>query len=221
MIAPSIGDLFTNSLGDGGWVYGPAVRRQQKQQTKSAGRPPNATPPTVFNLFAVRYAPGVSPTAAFASLRRQFGATVLRQLPSEDVINLQSVDGLPAVLAGLVLLLGVATVGNSLITSVRRRRRDFAILKTIGFTPRQVARVVAWQATIVLPRRFGGGHSAWHRRWKMGMEPGRFQCRVDLSSIGANRRSGADDPGNIGGLQRHGCPSGLGCVTGGPVEGDA
>jgi putative ABC transport system permease protein len=117
----------------------------------------------------VRYAPGVSPTAAFASLRRQFGQTVLRQLPSEDVINLQSVDGLPVVLAGLVLLLGVATVGNSLITSVRRRRRDFAILKTIGFTPRQVARVVAWQATtfslvavlVGIPIGIAGGRWAW------------------------------------------------------------
>jgi ABC-type antimicrobial peptide transport system permease subunit len=170
MIAPSIGDLFTNSLGDGGWVYGPAVRRQEQQQTASGGSTSNATPPTVFNLFAVRYASGVSPTAAFASLRRQFGPTVLRQLPSEDVINLQSVDGLPVVLAGLVLVLGVATVGNSLITSVRRRRRDFAILKTIGFTPHQVARVVAWQATMFslvalvvgIPLGIAGGQWAWN-----------------------------------------------------------
>jgi len=170
MISPSIGDLFTNSLGVGGWVYGPAVKRQQQQQTKPAGsKTSSATPPTVFNLFAVRYAPGVSSTAAFASLRHEFGPTVLRQLPSEDVINLQSVDGLPLVLAGLVLVLGVATVGNSLITSVRRRLRDFAILKTIGFTPRQVAGVVAWQATtfsfvalvVGIPLGIAGGRWAW------------------------------------------------------------
>jgi ABC-type antimicrobial peptide transport system permease subunit len=30
---------------------------------------------------------------------------------------------------------------------VRRRRRDLAILKAIGFGPRQVAAVVGWQAT--------------------------------------------------------------------------
>jgi putative ABC transport system permease protein len=76
---------------------------------------------------------------------------------------------LPGVLAVLVLVLGVATVGNSLITSVRRRRRDFAILKTIGFTPRQVARVVAWQATtfsvvalvLGIPLGIAGGRWAW------------------------------------------------------------
>ena len=51
------------------------------------------------------------------------------------------------VLAGLVVVLGLVTVGNTVINSVRRRRRDLAILKTIGFTRRQVAIVVAAQAT--------------------------------------------------------------------------
>jgi ABC-type lipoprotein release transport system permease subunit len=141
MIAPSVGDVFTNGLGEGGWVYGPAVRRGQASSQNGA------TPPTVFNLFAVRFRPGVSSTAAVASLRREFGFTVLPHVPSEDVINLQSVDHLPYVLAGLVVLLGLVTVGNTVISSVRRRRRDLAILKTIGFTRRQVAGVVAAQAT--------------------------------------------------------------------------
>jgi ABC-type antimicrobial peptide transport system permease subunit len=117
----------------------------------------------------MRYAPGVSKAAAYASLRRQFGATVLRQLPSEDVINLQSVDGPPTVLAGLVVLLGVATVGNALVSSVRRRRRDFSILRTLGFVRRQLMLVVCWQATsfsilallLGLPLGLVGGHWAW------------------------------------------------------------
>jgi ABC-type lipoprotein release transport system permease subunit len=50
-------------------------------------------------------------------------------------------------LAGLVGLLGVASVGNTLVASVRQRRRDLAVLKTIGMVRRQVAAVVAWQAT--------------------------------------------------------------------------
>jgi ABC-type lipoprotein release transport system permease subunit len=36
-----------------------------------------------------------------------------------------------------------------LIASVRRRRRDLALLKTIGFSRRQIASVVAWQASVV------------------------------------------------------------------------
>jgi hypothetical protein len=147
MIVPSVGDLFSNELGDGGWVYGPAVRKQQAQQQAGSSGGSNVTPPTVFNLFAVRYAKGVAPNAAYASLHNQFGPIVMRWLPSEDVLNLESVDRLPLILAGLVGLLGAAIVGNTMITSVRRRRRDLAVLKTIGLTPRQVASVIAWQAT--------------------------------------------------------------------------
>jgi ABC-type lipoprotein release transport system permease subunit len=166
MIAPSVGDLFRNNMADGGWVYGPAVRTQQAQ---TPANPNSSVPPTVFTLFAVRYKQGVSQTAAFASLQHNFGRTVLTQLPSEDVLNLQSVDRLPTLFAGLVALLGVATVGNTLVASVRQRRRDLAILKTIGFVRRQVAAVVAWQATSVslvallvgLPLGVAIGRLAW------------------------------------------------------------
>jgi ABC-type antimicrobial peptide transport system permease subunit len=38
-------------------------------------------------------------------------------------------------------------VGHALVTSVRRRRRDLAVLKTLGFDRRQIRASVAWQAT--------------------------------------------------------------------------
>ncbi len=167
MIAPSVGDLFTNNMGEGGWVYGPAVREQLAQTPANSN---SSVPSTVFSLFAVRYAPGVSHTAALASLRHSFGRTVLRQLPSENVLNLQSVDHLPTLLAGLVALLGVATVGNTLVASVRQRRRDLAVLKTLGFVRRQVAAVVSWHATSValvallvgIPLGVASGRWAWN-----------------------------------------------------------
>ena len=40
--------------------------------------------------------------------------------------------------------------GLRLISTVRRRRRDFALLKTIGLTRRQLAAVVAWQSSVVV-----------------------------------------------------------------------
>ncbi len=36
----------------------------------------------------------------------------------------------------------------TLVASVRQRRRDLALLKTIGFVRRQLAAAVAWQATV-------------------------------------------------------------------------
>ena len=45
------------------------------------------------------------------------------------------------------MLLGIATVGNTLITSIRVRRRELAVQKTLGFTRRQITATVAWQMT--------------------------------------------------------------------------
>ena len=40
-------------------------------------------------------------------------------------------------------------MGHALVSSVRRRRRDFAILLTLGLLKREVGYVVAWQASVV------------------------------------------------------------------------
>jgi len=104
---------------------------------------PDAAP----SVFLVEYAPDADPDAAFQSLRRDFGRIVLRPLANEEVENLARVGGLPFVLAGLLAVLGVGTLGHTLVTSIRYRRRDLAVLKTLGFLRRQVRATVAWQAT--------------------------------------------------------------------------
>jgi FtsX-like permease family len=121
------------------------------------------------NQFLVQYAPGAEEEAAFASLRRDFGRTVLRALAPDEVENLRRVRGLPFALAALLAALGAATLGHLLVTSVRRRRRDLAVLKTIGFVRSQVSATVAWQATTLaavalavgLPLGAAAGRWAW------------------------------------------------------------
>ena len=49
--------------------------------------------------------------------------------------------------SGLAAGAGVA-LGLTLVASVRRRRRDLALLKTLGFTRNQLAETVAWQASV-------------------------------------------------------------------------
>jgi len=51
--------------------------------------------------------------------------------------------GLNAIAAG-----AVAALGLTLFASVRRRRRDLALLRTLGFTQRQLRATIAWQATV-------------------------------------------------------------------------
>ena len=76
------------------------------------------------------------------------GLEVAVQRPS-DVIAYERARTTPIVLAGLLALLALVTVAHALVTSVQRRRRDLARLKTLGFTRGQVSGTVAWQASTI------------------------------------------------------------------------
>lgn len=105
-----------------------------------------------YGVFYIRYAPGADPAAALRSLRQpRSGVEQDVELPRPpiDVENLGRVGNLPHVLAGLLALLATSALAHLLVTSIRRRRRDLAILKTIGFVRGQVSAMVAWQATMV------------------------------------------------------------------------
>jgi ABC-type antimicrobial peptide transport system permease subunit len=73
------------------------------------------------------------------------------------------------VLAGLLVVMALAALANTLVSSIRRRRRDLAILKTLGFLGRQVSATTAWQATTLaaaallvgLPLGVAAGRITW------------------------------------------------------------
>ncbi|HEV2809287.1 MAG TPA: FtsX-like permease family protein [Acidimicrobiales bacterium] len=119
--------------------------------------------------FPADYAAGVDPDDASAALQADWGKTVLRWVPPDQVENLRQVGGLPRVLAGVVAILAVSTLVHTLVTSVRHRRSDLAVLKALGFSRRQVWATVAWQATTLaalallagLPLGLAGGRWAW------------------------------------------------------------
>jgi hypothetical protein len=102
------------------------------------------------NVFVVRFKPGVQQSAAVKRLQADFPGTVLTALRPADVENLRRVSALPSVLAALFAGVALLTVGHMLVSSVRRRRHDVAILRTMGFVRRQVSAAVAWQATTVV-----------------------------------------------------------------------
>src|SRR5205807_3493481 len=112
---------------------------------------PAGAPPDLDNLV-VRFAPGVDAAAArvrLAEVVAPFGPTFVVVGPDKpnDVVNFGRVQGLPLALAGLMAALAAATLAHLLVTSIRRRGRELAIVKTLGFVPRQVRTAVAWQAT--------------------------------------------------------------------------
>jgi ABC-type antimicrobial peptide transport system permease subunit len=62
---------------------------------------------------------------------------------------LQQVDNLPLILGGLLALLATVAVGHAVILGIRRRRRELAVLRTIGFRRRDVRAAIAYQSTIL------------------------------------------------------------------------
>ena len=144
---------------------GKGVMVQMEVFRRLAPSPEAAYPST----FLVRLTPGADRERAVAAFRRDFGSFVFRPRPHVEVRNLQRVGGLPGLLAGLVALLALAMMTHTLVTSVRRRRRDLAVLKTLGFVRGQVAATIAWQATtfavvalaIGLPLGLAAGRWAW------------------------------------------------------------
>ena len=100
------------------------------------------------NVFLVTLRKPVSPTA-LSRLRQQFPGTVLPATPPPEVRDLSGATALPLALALVLMLLACGTIAHTLLTSVRQRRRELAVLKTLGFVTRQVRATVAWQATAI------------------------------------------------------------------------
>ena len=75
--------------------------------------------------------------------------------------------------------MALVAVGFALVTAVRRRRRDLAVLKTLGFDRRQVRVTVAWHATTVAAIGLLVGIP-------LGMAVGRFVWRAVADELGVS-----------------------------------
>jgi ABC-type lipoprotein release transport system permease subunit len=75
---------------------------------------------------------------------------VVSVLKPAEIVDDGTIQAIPTYL-GLALAAGaVVALGLTLVASVRRRRRDLALLKALGLTGRQLAAVVSWQSTFAV-----------------------------------------------------------------------
>jgi predicted lysophospholipase L1 biosynthesis ABC-type transport system permease subunit len=65
-----------------------------------------------------------------------------------QIVNYRSIGSTPLLLALGLAAGAIGALGLTLASSVRQRRRDLAMLKTLGFTRRQIAAAIAWQSTV-------------------------------------------------------------------------
>ncbi|MDQ1448759.1 MAG: putative transport system permease protein, partial [Actinomycetota bacterium] len=97
----------------------------------------------------VSIAPGRTTTAVGRELSRRYPGQLSRfGYPSRpgEVQNVVGLRNYPRVLAVFTALLGLAALQNVLVTTLRRRRRELATLRTLGLTPRQTSRCITWQS---------------------------------------------------------------------------
>ena len=112
--------------------------------------PAKAAHPAARRDVFVRFRPGVEPQAgrqALAARLAEVGSfTVDGPATPTDLLNFGQVQDLPQVLGIGLAAVALLTIAHLLITSVRRRQRDFAILRALGFTSWQVRGTLCWQA---------------------------------------------------------------------------
>jgi ABC-type antimicrobial peptide transport system permease subunit len=116
---------------------------------------PLAGPNTIF----IDVRPGADRRAASRSLQdiahrlsntSNFGVGAVPVAHPAEIVNYRSLGTTPAVLGAALAAGAVVGLALTLIASVRRRRRDIALLKTLGFTERQLAATVLWQSSVAV-----------------------------------------------------------------------
>jgi hypothetical protein len=161
---PAVGSsgIFADhtSMGTGALVSAgiePAAYRQAQ-----LSRDPTLNGPS---LVFVKLRSGVSPAAGLAGLQRiasaanrvfaavpdggggGYDVAVLGVQRPAEIVNYPAMGAAPVILAAGLAASALAALALTLAASVRRRRHDLALLKTLGFTQRQLASAVAWQAS--------------------------------------------------------------------------
>jgi predicted lysophospholipase L1 biosynthesis ABC-type transport system permease subunit len=106
-------------------------------------------PGSIRNLMLIRYAPGTDAAATTRRLGRTFSDNIYLPAKPSDLASLERTGGTPLAVGSLLAVMAAATLVHALVSSVRRRRHELAILKTIGFMRRQVSVAVVWQATTI------------------------------------------------------------------------
>ena len=122
-------------------------------------RNPFGDPQTGPDAYLVDVRPGVNPVAARSSLEHMtaplsnsynFGVVVQPVLRPAEIVDYRSMGTTPAVLGAALGAGALAALGLTLLASVRRRRRDLAVLRVLGFTRSQLRAVVAWQSNVAV-----------------------------------------------------------------------
>jgi predicted lysophospholipase L1 biosynthesis ABC-type transport system permease subunit len=134
--------------------------------------------PVFPSAVAIDWAPGTTAAQRAALVHRVTSANPdgtpggtyeLHSALASAVVNTEQMGGQPLALGAGLAAAAVLSLALTVLSLVRRRRHELALLKTLGMTRGQVRAVVAWQTTLTLliavlvggPLGVVGGRLAW------------------------------------------------------------
>ena len=137
------------------------------------GMVPHGVTPPPYTALVVAFRTGADQQRAISALAARLGAlgpyAVSGAAAPADLVNFGQVEDLPLLLGLALGAAALLTLAHLLITAVRRRRRDLAVLRVLGLTGRQVRATVSWMAVTVtltalaagVPAGIACGRLAW------------------------------------------------------------
>jgi ABC-type antimicrobial peptide transport system permease subunit len=136
-----------------------------------------------IELAAGNYAPGVVPADVLDRLNptlRKIDAAVSEAdigAMGNTLSDASRYERIPLYAAACFVVAALVTLAHLLLTSARTRRRDLAVLRTLGFRGRQLMATVAWQAVTLVAVGFAIGAPA-------GILVGRFVWNALAEALG-------------------------------------
>jgi hypothetical protein len=148
------------------------------------GTVPHSITVPPFSAMIVSFRPGTSVTDDIAALAHRLDAAgpfaVDAASTPADLVNFGQIEDLPLLLGLALGAAALLTLAHLLLTLVRRRRRDLAVLRVLGLTARQVRGIVSSMAVTValaalavgVPVGIACGRLAWELfAGQLGIEP--------------------------------------------------
>lgn len=127
--------------------------------------------PPALDVF-VRFNPGPDSRQAISNLAARLGGDFTVRAPGQPsgVADFGRVRNLPQILAGVLGVVALFAILHLLLSAIRRRRRDLAVLKSLGMPPSKLSATIFWQATTIglvstaigLPLGIVAGRWAWN-----------------------------------------------------------
>jgi putative ABC transport system permease protein len=107
-----------------------------------------------LDAFNVWLAPGADAAAVRAAIRRRFaGAQLFVQTNTEFRAEIHQATrqlfGLADVVQLLVIVIAIVGIVNTLLVSILDRTRELGVMRAVGFTRAQLARVILWEGAIM------------------------------------------------------------------------